>query len=204
VFKPRRATTSAFSLLELLVVLAVLAAGAAVVAAAMGRMGSGARQRAAVEGVLSGLGAARLEAMKSQTRVNVELAAGEDAGGIRLSFSEREWSWSNTGMAPAHGVFESADGEGGVRRDPVSRTVDEHQNSGKSCIARVAFDPAGRADRAAWLLAEDERAATTGGEGPGAKKAFTPVVGAAVGRTLWILRFDVVSGVPSAERVKQP
>ncbi len=200
----RRATTGAFSLLELLVILAVLAAGAAVVAASMGRMGSGSRQRAAIEGVLTGLGAARMEAMKSQSRVTVSLAAGEDAGSLRLTFGEREWEWPTSGMAPTIGAFERAESEGGVRRETTSRTVDELANAGSSGIAHVAFDPSGRADRAVWLLAKDERAAPVRRAGLDAKKAFTPVIGAAVGRTLWILRFDVVSGVPSAERVKQP
>ncbi len=210
------AARQGFSLIEVVLVLAVLGVAASVVAVGLNRSGSSARQRAAVEGVLAALSSARLEAMKSQSRVRVELAPGEAAGTLRLArASEARW-WHETGLAPSLGATELAStGEsGGVRREPASRVVDERANVGRSAAVAVTFDSSGRADRAAWLLAEDTRkgvarpalAAIGSGKGEAAagNEVFVPSVGGGVGRTLWIVRFDVVSGTPSAERVVQP
>lgn len=194
--------------------LAVLAAAASVVAIGLGRMGSGARQRAAVEGILAALGGARLDAMRSQSRVRVELSAGEESGSIRLAQGDQERWWHRTMLAPALGAMESPASEGGVRRDVSTQIVDEWKNKGRAAALSVTFDAAGRADRTAWLLAQDERSEGSGvvsaasplkpGSNGTPKDAFVPSVGSAVGRTLWIVRFDVVAGTPSAERIKAP
>lgn len=194
--------------------LAVLAAAASVVAIGLGRMGSGARQRAAVEGILAVLGSARLDAMRSQARVRVELAPGDESGSLRLAQGDQERWWHRTMLAPALGAMESPASEGGVRRDVATQIIDEWKNKGRAAALSVTFDAAGRADRAEWLLAQDERPEGGGGvfapspAKPGSngspKDAFVPSVGSAVGRTLWIVRFDVVAGTPSAERVKAP
>ncbi|MFM9958162.1 MAG: prepilin-type N-terminal cleavage/methylation domain-containing protein [Phycisphaerales bacterium] len=193
-----------FTLLELIVTLAVVALMAAVVVGVMGGVGVGARQRAALDGIVAGLSRARLSAMQRQERVEAQLfasvasgAAGADgeaaADTIELRVGERVASWGRTGLVPTPGVDEGARATGGVSREGAGsgRVVDELAHAGRVGALKVVFDSSGRADRALWRLAESASGSTggTGADGP-------------LGRTLWLVRFDVVSGVPTAERVR--
>lgn len=195
-----------FTLLELLVTLAVIALASAVVVAAFGGIGVGARQRAALDGVVAGLSRARLSALQSQARVEARLALAQVEGkSAVLSLSGGPWerSWAGTGLVPTAGVGEDVGVAGGVRKSAMGALggADETANLGVGAALSVVFDAGGRADRALWRLAEDGRGSASAGAGSASGGAS---VGGPVGRTLWVVRFDVVSGVPTAERVKQP
>lgn len=188
------------TLVEVVVALAVVALAAAAVVAAMGGAGAGARQRAAVDGIVASLSRARLLAMQRQQRVEARLepslaqgVGDEETGWLALTIGGESRRWSRTGLVPAPGA-EEAIADGGVRREARASApeIEEASHLGRAGPLRVVFDSAGRADRALWRLAEAGAAAGSGASVPGG----------AAGRTLWLIRFDVVSGVPTAERVR--
>lgn len=183
-----RALRSGFTLVELLVVVALLGLTAALVAASLGRSSAAAKQRDAVQGLVSALNAARLEAMRSQKSLEALCSVDGETGKLVLRAGDRERSWDSGGLAPTAGRFDPVADEG-VRRERVaSAERDELANTGVSGPVRVLFDTGGRAGTAAWRLAALEGSERSGDARP-------------VGRTIWVLRFDPVSGSPSAEPV---
>lgn len=197
-----------FSLLELVIVVAVLALAAAAVGASLGRIGSGARQRAAIDAIVSTLAMARLDAMRSQTRVRVELTPLDQKGSIRIAAGDRSSEWSATGLAPTLGLIEQLPDAGGVRRETSFQTVDELANTGRAAPLEAVFDSAGRASRSLWRLAADRRnepnSATPRRVAGTPDRPWDPASATPVGSTLWTIRFDAVSGTPTAQRAPNP
>lgn len=203
-----RRATGGFSLFEVVIVVAVLALAAAAVGASLGRSGSGTRQRSAVDGIVSTLAMARLDAMRSQSRVRVELVPLDRTGSMRITAGDRSAEWSATGLAPALGLIEQPPDVGGVRRATTYQVVDERANTGRAAPLEAVFDSAGRADRPLWRLAEDRRNETSSAPSRNAagtpERAWDPASATPVGSTLWTVQFDAVSGTPTAQRAPKP
>lgn len=170
--------TGAFSLLELIVVLAIVGLVGGLVVAGLSRPGGAGQQRESLSSVIESLQAARLEAMRGQRPVSVTIRREGDR--LVLRGLETSRSFAAHGITPVLGTEDAAVEGGGVNRLSVVDTgVDEvaHQGAGE---LRVTFDSAGRTSRRLWRFAPDE--------------------GSSLGRTMWLVRFEVVSGVPALTR----
>lgn len=183
-----RRPARAFSMLELVIALAVVALAAGLISGALGAWGATARQRSTVDTIVRALSLARLDAMRAQQPVEARLEPSEKPAELTLRIADKVNPVRAAGLAPVPGLNET-DLNAPIRRSALGAIpVDDLANTGRASELRVKFDSSGRADSRAWRLAALD--------GAGAN--------ASPGRTLWIIRFDAVSGAVSAQRADTP
>lgn len=165
-----------FTLLELLVVVVILAGASALVVGGLARgiAGGPARQRECLGNLLNALNLARLDAMRRQSPLTVRLSAEDDDLLLWSKAGERRWKGAR--LQPIAPAQVTAPAGGVIRYEHEIADASDTPMTAANLTAQ--FDTAGRTRERAWCVGEKQ-----GGPGPI--------------RTLWVIRFDPLSGLPT-------